>query len=260
MINNTTKPQVIKTILWDTIQQMKDYKISLVIPAHNEEKYIGECLDSAIKNSGGKFFEIIVVNNFSTDKTEQVARSRKGVIVINHDKQGVTLARNRGFQESKGNLIAYIDADNKIPEGWCEAVIKEFTDNPDLVLLSGPYIYYDLDKFQHFLSKIYWYLAMPFYWTIGYMAIGGNMVIKRETLQKMNGWDESIVFYGDDTDIARRAGKFGKTKFKLGFTVYSSARRFSGEGLAKTAINYILNFFSEVFLHRPISNKYKGFR
>ncbi|MFA6552020.1 MAG: glycosyltransferase family A protein [Candidatus Paceibacterota bacterium] len=239
---------------------MKDFKISLAIPAHNEEKYIGECLDSAIKNSGGRFFEIIVVNNFSTDKTEHIAKGRKGVTVINHDKQGVTLARNRGFHESKGDLVAYIDADNRIPEGWYDSVIKEFADNPDLVLLSGPYTYYDFNKFQNTLAKIYWYLTMPFYWLIGYMAIAGNIVVRRDVLEKINGWDESIVFYGDDTDIARRASKFGKTKFKLGFVIHSSARRFSNNGLLKTTGSYVINFFSEVFLHKPISNKYKGFR
>ena len=63
------------------------HKISLIIPAYNEEKYIGSCLDHAIKNSGGKFSEIIVVDNVSTDSTKSLAERRPGVRVIREERK-----------------------------------------------------------------------------------------------------------------------------------------------------------------------------
>ena len=60
-----------------------DHKsLSLIIPAYNEEAYIGPCLDSVLQNAMGRFHEIIVVNNASTDRTYEVARARRDVRVV----------------------------------------------------------------------------------------------------------------------------------------------------------------------------------
>src|ERR1035437_5497290 len=150
----------------------EDFKISLIIPAHNEEKYIGTCLEHAIRNSNGKFFEIIVVNNASTDKTAEIAKSYPGVRVVYEEHKGLTRARQRGFIESRGNILANIDSDTRMPPNWIEQAIDEFKKDKNLVCLSGPYIYYDVSKLKFFLVKIYWILAMPVYWIVGYMATG----------------------------------------------------------------------------------------
>ncbi|MEK9184986.1 MAG: glycosyltransferase family 2 protein, partial [Patescibacteria group bacterium] len=98
------------------------------------------------------------------------------------------------------------------------------------------------------------------YWIIGYMAVGGNFAIKKDTIQKMGGFDTTIAFYGEDTNLARRASKFGKVKFKLCVIMHTSGRRFKGQGLWRTAITYMINFASEAFLHKPVTKKYKDFR
>src|SRR5689334_22582165 len=105
---------------------MSKLKISLIICAYNEEKYLGDCLDSAIKNSNGNFFEIIVVDNASTDNTKLIAEKRPGVRVVKEERKGLTRARQRGYEEAKGDILAYLDADTKMPKGWVERVIKEF--------------------------------------------------------------------------------------------------------------------------------------
>ncbi len=92
------------------------------------------------------------------------------------------------------------------------------------------------------------------------MAMGGNLVIKKETLEKMGGFDTSIVFYGDDTDTSRRASKFGKMKFSIGFATYSSSRRLKQQGVLATNIKYIRNYFSQVFLHKSVDHTNETFR
>jgi glycosyltransferase involved in cell wall biosynthesis len=237
-------------------------KISLIIPAHNEEKYIGAALDHAIASSGGRFHEIVVVDNLSTDGTKKIAEQKKGVRVVHEDKKGLVMARQKGFMETSGDILAYVDADTRMPEGWLDTVVKEFSKNKNLVCLSGPYVYHDIPRWQQLLVKYpYWYgLGMPAYFFIGYMVTGANFAIRRSTLEKMNGFDTTIAFYGEDTNIARRASKHGKVKFKPSFVMYTSGRRLSGQGIFKTAFIYMGNFISEALLKKPLHKEYKDIR
>ena len=222
--------------------------------AYNEEKYIGLCLDSIIKSSNN-FFEIIVVDNNSTDKTKEIASSYNDVSVISESKAGVMFARQRGVDEAKGDIIAFIDADTKMLSGWTDKIMNKFSDDR-VVSLSGPYIYEDISIIQSFLINIYWYLiTLPVYYILGYAAIFGNLVIRKKTLEKMNGLNTDIVFYGDDTDTVRRAHKFGKTVFSMNFKIKTSPRRFDKEGIMFTAFKYMINFVYIVLFKRPFSNK-----
>lgn len=239
-------------------------KISLVIPAYNEEKYIGECLKSALRN-GKELHEIIVVNNASTDNTRNVVESfakiYSNIGIVSEPRKGLTKARQRGLNEARGDIIAYTDADTKMPKGWPEKIKKYFEKDERAVCVSGPYIYYDQSFIEKMLVWAYWlFLAYPAYFLIGYMAVGGNFAVKKSALEKINGFDENISFYGEDTDMARRLSKTGKVKFMPSLYMYTSARRMKGEGMAKTAIKYIINFASEVFLKRPITSDYKDIR
>lgn len=101
---------------------------------------------------------------------------------------------------------------------------------------------------------------MPIYWIVGYMTVGGNFAIKKETLEKMNGFDTTIEFYGEDTNIARRAHQFGKVKFKPSFVMYTSGRRLTGQGIFSTATAYMLNYISEAFFHKSVTKEYKDIR
>ncbi len=235
-------------------------KISLIIPAHNEEKYIKNCLKNALQNGAG-LSEIIVVNNASTDKTTEVAVSFTGVKVVNEPVKGLTKARQRGLKESDGEIVAFVDADTKMPAGWVEKIHKAFQDNPKLVCFSGRYIYYDISPFAKLMVWIYWhFFAYIAYLITGYMAVGGNFAAKRSALEKIRGFDENISFYGEDTNIARRLSKVGKVTFTTGLYMYTSGRRFKDEGLINVAFKYISNFLSEVFLKKPLTKEYKDVR
>ena len=197
----------------------KEPTISLIIPAYNEEKYIGQCLDSVIKNSKGKFFEIIVIDNASKDNTNIIASRYSNVKVFYEERKGLTRARQRGYNESKGEILAYIDADTIMPEGWYEKTFNEFSKDEKLACLSGPGYFYDVSKLnQWFLKNIYWrILVMTTYYFVGYMTLGANFAIKKDVVSKMGEFDTSIEFYGEDVNIARRAHQFGKVKFKRDF-------------------------------------------
>ncbi len=240
---------------------MNKRSLSLIVPAYNEEKYIGACLESIIRNGNGQFLEILVIDNASTDATAKCASAFSGVRVIREERRGVTRARERGFREARGDLLAFIDADTRIPKGWFELLHKEYSAEPRLACLSGPYVYYDFSPWMRFLSSLYWNaLAVPLSLMVGYMAIAGNMVLPRIVLEKMGGFDTSIEFYGDDTDTARRARAFGKVRFTPRFFVCSSGRRFLQQGLLNTTNKYISAFFAGVIFHRPLRSTHENFR
>src|SRR3989344_2814273 len=107
---------------------MKKLKISVVIPAYNEEKYIAKTLKSLINQDFPReLFEIIVVNNGSTDKTHQVAE-KFGVKVIRYNKvQGVSAARDVGSRIAEGEIIAGTDAYTVVPRHWLKTIENDLS-------------------------------------------------------------------------------------------------------------------------------------
>ena len=92
--------------------------ISVIIPAHNEEKYIKRCIDS-IKDADRVFSgntEIIVVCNRCTDKTSEIAKEN-GAVVLNNEDRCIAKVRNDGIRAAKGEIIVTIDADNRMTQG-----------------------------------------------------------------------------------------------------------------------------------------------
>lgn len=244
------------------LKTVSELKLSVIVPAFNEEKYIGRCLESIIEEAGDDVYEIIVVDNASTDRTSQIAKKYKGVKVVRENRKGLTKARQAGFLAAKGDILAYIDADSIVNRGWFHRVRKEFEKNPKLVCLSSPYSLYDASKWKRVATWAYWnLLGYPIYkFLIQYMVQGTNIAIKRSVLLKIGGFDESIEFYGEDTDIARRLNRIGKVKFLRRPLVASSARRMDAEGWLKMGFKYGFNFISEIVLRKPLDKQYQDHR
>jgi glycosyltransferase involved in cell wall biosynthesis len=102
-------------------------RISLVIPAYNEESHIGDCLE-AIARQTVQPYEVIVVDNNSTDQTAAIARSYPFVTVIREPRQGVVFARDRGFDAARGDVIGRLDADGRLAKDWIACVQQLFAD------------------------------------------------------------------------------------------------------------------------------------
>ena len=245
------------------------FTISVVIPAYNEEKYIEQTLKSVLESVQENLLEIIVVNNASTDRTEQVASQFPKVRVIDEPQKGLTRARQAGLEAARGDVLAYLDADTRISKSWFNILFAEFAKDSRLVCLSGPYHYYDLPQNNHAIGK-FWNSAWIkiWHWFIdritvvpgGYVIMGGNFAAKKTALLAAGGFNPDIEFYGEDTDIARRLYKVGKIKFLNEFWVASSARRFTEEGLIRTAIKYLLNYLSIIILKKPATSRYSDVR
>lgn len=240
-------------------------KLSVIVPAYNEEAYLNDCLQCVCAELRATHergpFEIILVDNASTDRTAQIAGSFRDVRVVREPRKGLTRARQRGFDAANGEILAYVDADTRMPPGWLGQVLDLYESRDRVVCVSGPYVYHDLSPMKKTLVRLYWrLLAMPMYRLTGYMAVGGNFAASRQALVKIGGFDTTISFYGEDTDIARRLSRVGEVVFDMGLVMQTSARRLQAEGFVRTAIRYALNFIVVVVLKRPLTTRYRDVR
>lgn len=241
-------------------------KISFSIPAYNEEHRIGRCLESVqkeIMRAGMENdAEIVVVNNASTDRTKEIASAFHGVRVVDEPSKGLTFARQAGFKHSAGELVANVDSDTMVPPGWLDTVRSEFERNGNLVALSGPFVYYDLSPLKRFWVKCFYgvgyatYLFNKHVLRAGAMLQGGNFVVRRDAMQKIGGFDTTIRFYGEDTDVARRLNKVGDVVWTFRLPIYASGRRLGHEGVIKTGLRYALNYLWTTFAKKPWSEEY----
>ena len=240
---------------------MAELLISFVVPAYNEEALIASCLvaiQAEIARTGCPA-EIVVVDNNSTDGTRRIALSIPGIVIVDEPQRGLVQARRAGCLAAKGELIANIDADTMLTEGWLRRALEEFSRSPDLVALSGPCIYYDLPRSAQFVARVFYriafatYLLVRFVLGAGSMIQGGNFIVSKSALDAAGGFNSEFCFYGEDTDLARRLSKVGPVKFSLGLPALSSGRRFVAEGLIRAGVRYAVNYLWTIFFKHPFT-------
>lgn len=156
-------------------------KISVVIPAYNEENYIASCLDSLMEQTE-KPDEIILVDNNCKDQTTSIAK-QYDVKIVREERQGMIYARNRGFDSARYEIIARIDADTHPPPFWIKRIKENFERLINIEALVGPIIFYDLSFQTTLFSKLFIYSMN--YILRHHTLIGPNMILKKKTWQKV---------------------------------------------------------------------------
>ena len=227
-------------------------KLSIVIPAYNEEKNIAETIKAVLAQDYPDF-EVIVVNNASTDNTAEVA-GKFPVKVITEMRKGLLWARECGRQNANGEIIVNIDADCLPEKDWLSRGAIHFK-NSKIVAVTGPYDYYDgpiifrkTSLFvQRYIYSIFSYLLQLSFIKSGAVLIGGNNFIRAEVLKEAGGYNTDLTFYGEDTDTAKRVSKYGKVAFDKKLTMKTSARRFKAEGTLNITFKYLFHFFKVTF-------------
>ncbi len=230
---------------------------SVIVCAHNEERTLPGCLHSLLAQTRLPD-EIIVVNNASTDATGDVARRVGDVRVVDEPRKGLVIARETGRTEARGNLLVYIDADCRAPVWWLERIERHFARDPELVALTGPYRFYDWDWWGCTLVRAYDYTLAPatqalvkHVLRLGTLFYGGNFAVRRAALEEIGGFDTSIEFHGEDTNIGRRLFAVGRVTLNYDCFLYTSARRYDAMGKGAVFRLYIRNFTSELVYRRP---------
>ncbi len=202
--------------------------ISVVIPAYNEEEYLGHCLQSLREQRyPAARFEVIVVDNASTDATAEIAR-RLGARVVPEPRRGVARARQTGFLEARGRVIASTDADTVLPPDWLARIAGHFAD-PNLGGVYGPVHWFDGRLHQQ------WTLRYPISWGLAVsnqvgrsLWWGSNFAVRQDVFWQAGGFPVDWLA-GEDTDLSLRVNRIARVRFDPHLVVLSSSRRM-GEG------------------------------
>jgi glycosyltransferase involved in cell wall biosynthesis len=228
-------------------------RISVVIPAYNEESSIDRCLES-IKKQTYKDYDIIVVNAESTDKTAEVAfRYTDRVITAKTGSPGP--ARNLGVKSSASEVIAFTDADTIVADNWLSEIAKKFED-PKVVGAGGVLRPLDarlLDKVMFKINSDLWY---RFTAVFGFYQLGTpNCAYRRSAFLCAGGFDEKLSML-EDTELSIRMKKYGKIVIDKNMIVYKSARRFKQEGYIRVFLRYFKEYINLFLLGKDVNSKH----
>ncbi len=215
--------------------------VTVIVPAYNEQDLIAGCLDSLINQTIEQDqYEILVVDNNSTDHTARIALE-KGARVVKELRKGYVHAIRKGIEESQTEFIAFTDADCRVPPDWLARILTNFNGSTKIVAVGGKLAFYDVvplvDKSVR--AILYFNKALP----------GNNMAIRRDALAEIGGIDPRVNLTVDYW-LTLKLRKVGKHKIDRSLVVKTSGRRFRGS--FDSDIKYILNVMSLQVSSRPV--------
>jgi glycosyltransferase involved in cell wall biosynthesis len=187
---------------------LKAQTLSIVIPVYNEEDHIDACLDT-IANQTVLPDEVIVVDNNCTDNTIRLAKRYSFVKVVHETKQGITHARNAGFDAAKSDIIGRIDADTRLPINWVEHAKQYINTHPQELLTGGSYMY-DL-VYPRLAGWVQGQLAFRanFFILGHYIAWGSNMAFRKELWQRVRNKLHNDPRIHEDMDLGMHLHELG---------------------------------------------------
>ena len=223
-------------------------RYSIVVPAYNEAAYLPATLDSLQHQDYPGPYEIVVVDNNSTDETARVAAER-GVRVLHERRPGVCAARQTGSLAAVGEIIVSADADTRYPPGWLSAVDRTLTSSAEIVAVAGPCRYENAP---------WWTRIFPtglFGLVAGLSAVTGVVLYASATNIAMRrtafpGYDLTLTQGGDELDLLRRLRQQGRVEWDQHNAVITSPRRFDRGLLYNLFVSLLVYYLLAYALNR----------
>ncbi len=228
-------------------------KLSVAIPAHNEEQYIARCLESLARQNIG--LEIVVCLNVCTDRTEEIVRdfAKKSpwpVKILFEARKGVSWARQAACLAASGEILASADADAVYPPDWAARIVGAFAHDPDLVVLYGPVRLVGFGAFWRFFHPILNDAITHMGRLVGcHNVIGSNFAMRRRAFLAVGGFNTHLKAL-EDHEIVRRLRRLGGVRYDPHLVAYASARRYNRLGVWRTIRFYMRQYIRAVVLQR----------
>lgn len=192
-------------------------KISVIVCTYNRSELLGGALHTLCHQTlDTSRYELIVVDNNSTDKTSEVVgefgRRFTNVRYCLEPQLGLSHARNRGWREAGGEYVAYIDDDARAGESWLETALGLFENKePAPLCLGGPVMpFYSTTKPIWFKEEIRTWGDSPRYLRVGESFSGSNMIWRRSILEILGGFDVKSGVRGDYLSVGEETALFRK--------------------------------------------------
>ena len=241
--------------------------ISVIVPAYNVEKYIEKCLSSLVSQSF-KDIEIIVINDGSTDKTEQIisefAKKDKRINVITQENQGPSVARNKGMEIAHGKYISFVDSDDWVDSDFLEKLYNAIVSHDaDISCTNAIRKRENSEKYRFFYEKEKEYESLKdkievcnipnccYIWNKLYRT---NLIKNRKF--KKDAYFEDMLWIPDVLKSAKRIVTVPNTNYYYRVNNVSIVKKYSDKKQMDSyyAHKYIINFFESNKL--KLSKKY----
>jgi glycosyltransferase involved in cell wall biosynthesis len=224
--------------------------ISIIIPAHNEESYIGDTLEALLKQEYPRF-EILVVANGCTDRTCEVAKERCHRLIL-MEERGLSRARNLGAREALGDILIFLDADTILEKDALYTIAQRFTRECAAGTLRGEP---DIPRFKYKLM----YAWKNFMHCSGlHEGSSGVILCWKEHFHHTSGFDEAL-HVRENSDLINKLRQMGKYVYLGDTAVITSMRRYEQTGPIRTVYVWTKIWLQSVF--GCLRNKnYEAFR
>jgi len=233
----------ISAAMYDMTEDTAAPQISIVVPAYNEEQCVAACIRSLAEQEIDCPYEVILVDNNSTDNTVAVASAAAGRLnlrIAYERRQGRGAARHTGFALARGQVVFSADADTTYPANWLSSLLGALAD-PAVVAATGTARVDDLSGWRNAVFNIGQPLAMWCYrLVLGHHCLSGfNFAIRQDVYRVSGGFDPALNAE-EDADLSRRVARLGKIRFVF-VPVTFSGRRFK-RGLLRGLLAYMVLF------------------
>ena len=198
--------------------------LSVIVPAHNEERYLGRTLE-ALRNQTYQWFEVIVVANGCTDRTAQVARGKcQRLIVLSQRSLGV--ARNLGAKMARGDVLLFLDADTILEPTALHNIAAQFSTADSAGTVKG-----QPDESRFIYRLLYFFKNLVHRLEL-HPGSSGVILCWREHFERTGGFDEGLEVR-ENSELMKRLRRFGRYRYFGEITATTSMRRFARRGIGR---------------------------
>jgi len=244
---------------------MQEKKISIIIPALNEEKLILQNLEQFDQKLKEKFkIEIIVSDGGSKDRTVEIAERIADKVLIHKEKfkQNISRGRNQGALVSGGDVLIFLNADTLISDLnlFFNRVLSIFEDDRNAAVTCPVKVFKNeeltFDRIFHFLYNNYVKFLNKFFMGMGR---GECHIIRRDSFLKAGRYNEEM-YAGEDFDLYKRVKKIGRIVFMNDIVVYESPRRYRKFGYLRVFWDWTRNSVWITLFKKSISKDWEEVR
>jgi len=199
-------------------------KTSIIIPVYNRLDFTQKCLESIFQFGSKYDFEIIVVDNASTDGTKEFLENLKEKIVFINNKENLGFAKacNLGAKKAQGEYLLFLNNDTIVTKNWMDILISELDENPEIAIAGSkllypdetiqhagvvfaedktPYHIYSREiKEKHYVNKKRKFKAIT----------AACMLVRKDIFNEIGGFDENFRNGYEDIDLCLRIKELGK--------------------------------------------------
>jgi glycosyltransferase involved in cell wall biosynthesis len=234
-------------------------RISVIIPAHNEEQTLPATLE-ALRRQDYPDFETIVVTNGCTDGTADAARGKCDQL-YELDERGLGPARNLGANQATGSLLLFLDADTLLEPGGLRTIARQFTREHSAGTLRGVP---DPGKSSY---KMIYFLKNLVHQTHAHHGSSGVILCWKDYFEAVGGFDDEL-YLRENSDLMKKLRRYGAYKYIRATPAITSMRRYEKTGTAEMILLWlrvwVLSNFSDIrnqtyegmATHRPELNRF----